>query len=146
MLDHKIRENIVRVARTWIGTPYYHQARVKGVGADCAGLIIGVGRECGLLDLNMNYDGYARSPEHGYLEPICNKELFRTTKDYPEAGDILLLTWGNMQHPQHLAIFTGEGSIVHSYAVVKKCVEHPFHQKFMGKTRGIYEYKVKDNG
>lgn len=29
-------------ARTWIGTPYHHQASVKGVGCDCLGLVRGV--------------------------------------------------------------------------------------------------------
>lgn len=36
---------IVAVARGWIGTPYLHQASVKGVGCDCLGLLRGVWRE-----------------------------------------------------------------------------------------------------
>lgn len=35
---------IVTIARDWIGTPYLHQASVKGVGADCLGLLRGVWR------------------------------------------------------------------------------------------------------
>lgn len=35
----------VRIARTWIGTPYIHQASVKGAGCDCLGLLRGVWRE-----------------------------------------------------------------------------------------------------
>ncbi len=39
---------IVRRARGWLGTPYHHQASVKGVGCDCLGLIRGLWRElCG---------------------------------------------------------------------------------------------------
>ena len=39
---------IVRIARGWIGTPYVHQASVKGAGCDCLGLLRGVFRElCG---------------------------------------------------------------------------------------------------
>lgn len=34
--------DIVRIARTWLGTPYHHQASVKGVGCDCLGLVRGV--------------------------------------------------------------------------------------------------------
>ncbi len=34
--------DVVRTARTWLGTPYHHQGRLKGVGVDCAGLLIGV--------------------------------------------------------------------------------------------------------
>lgn len=39
------RDNIVRIARGWIGTPYAHQASVRGVGCDCLGLLRGVWRE-----------------------------------------------------------------------------------------------------
>ncbi len=36
---------VVAAARAWIGTPYHHQASVRGVGADCLGLVRGVYRE-----------------------------------------------------------------------------------------------------
>ena len=35
---------IVAEARSWIGTPYHHQASVKHVGCDCLGLVRGVWR------------------------------------------------------------------------------------------------------
>jgi NlpC/P60 family putative phage cell wall peptidase len=39
------RDSIVKAARGWLGTPYHHQASLKGVGADCLGLIRGIWRE-----------------------------------------------------------------------------------------------------
>jgi NlpC/P60 family putative phage cell wall peptidase len=36
---------IIAIARSWIGTPYVHQASVKGAGCDCLGLLRGVWRE-----------------------------------------------------------------------------------------------------
>lgn len=39
------REAIIAAARGWLGTPYHHQASVKGVGCDCLGLIRGVWRD-----------------------------------------------------------------------------------------------------
>ena len=36
---------IVASARAWIGTPYQHQASLKGIGCDCLGLLRGVWRE-----------------------------------------------------------------------------------------------------
>lgn len=39
------RDDIVAVGRGWIGTPYRHQASLKGVGADCLGLVRGLWRE-----------------------------------------------------------------------------------------------------
>jgi len=35
----------VNIARSWIGTPYVHQASIKGAGCDCLGLLRGVWRE-----------------------------------------------------------------------------------------------------
>lgn len=39
------RAAVVAAARGWIGTPYRHQASLKGVGCDCLGLVRGVWRE-----------------------------------------------------------------------------------------------------
>ncbi len=47
------RSNIVDAARSWLGTPYHHQAALKGIGADCLGLVRGVWR-----------DVYGTEPEH----------------------------------------------------------------------------------
>ncbi len=33
------------IARTWLGTPYRHQASMRGEGTDCLGLLRGVWRE-----------------------------------------------------------------------------------------------------
>jgi NlpC/P60 family putative phage cell wall peptidase len=36
---------VVAAARGWIGTPYRHQASLRGSGCDCLGLVRGVWRE-----------------------------------------------------------------------------------------------------
>lgn len=38
-------EVVIATARGWIGTPYIHQASLKGKGCDCAGMLRGVWRE-----------------------------------------------------------------------------------------------------
>lgn len=43
------REEVVREALTWEGTPYHHHARVKGVGVDCAQLPAAVYEAVGLI-------------------------------------------------------------------------------------------------
>lgn len=37
-----MRDAIVKEALEWVRTPYHHEARLKGVGVDCAQLLIGV--------------------------------------------------------------------------------------------------------
>lgn len=39
------RSAIIAATRGWIGTPYQHQASVRGIGADCLGLVRGVWRQ-----------------------------------------------------------------------------------------------------
>lgn len=36
---------VVALARTWLGTPYLHQASCRGAGCDCLGLIRGIWRD-----------------------------------------------------------------------------------------------------
>ena len=53
MLD---REGVCAIARSWIGTPYHHMGRVKGVGVDCAMFPLEVYREAGLIgDIEVPY-------------------------------------------------------------------------------------------
>lgn len=39
------RALVVDAARAWIGTPYHHQASLRGVGTDCLGLVRGIWRD-----------------------------------------------------------------------------------------------------
>lgn len=41
-MTRDLGEHAVLAARGWLGTPYHHQAAVKGAGCDCLGLIRGV--------------------------------------------------------------------------------------------------------
>lgn len=38
MTEEEQREAVVAEAESWVGTPYHHIARIKGVGVDCATL------------------------------------------------------------------------------------------------------------
>jgi NlpC/P60 family putative phage cell wall peptidase len=41
-MSDSIGPRVVAAARGWLGTPYHHQAAVRGAGCDCLGLIRGV--------------------------------------------------------------------------------------------------------
>ncbi|RIA56758.1 NlpC/P60 family protein [Dichotomicrobium thermohalophilum] len=41
-MTRTVGQRVVAAARGWLGTPYHHQAAVKGAGCDCLGLIRGV--------------------------------------------------------------------------------------------------------
>lgn len=129
---------VVAEARRWIGTPYQHQARVLGVGVDCAGLVLGVGRALGLVDFD--YFNYSQLPHRGMLRAICDERFERI--DDLEPGCILLMSFVvDPAQEQHLAIATGEGSIVHAYSHAGACVEHRYSAAWTSRTRQAYRYR-----
>ncbi len=50
MTEAQGRAALVAEARSWLGTPWHHRARVKGVGVDCAQFVVGVYSGAGLVD------------------------------------------------------------------------------------------------
>ena len=44
------RTAVVAEAMSWAGTPWHHQARVKGAGVDCANLVIAAYHNAGMID------------------------------------------------------------------------------------------------
>jgi cell wall-associated NlpC family hydrolase len=58
-LSAEKRADIVRAAKEWLRTPYHHQARVKGVGADCAMFPLAVYQECGVLPVDFVVPAYS---------------------------------------------------------------------------------------
>ncbi len=49
MTNDQVRASVVAEAMTWIGTPWAHMARLKGVGCDCCNLPIAAYSACGLI-------------------------------------------------------------------------------------------------
>ena len=43
------QERVRSEALTWLGTPYHHQGRVKGVGVDCGQILISIYEKAGIL-------------------------------------------------------------------------------------------------
>lgn len=113
------RFQLVEEARTWAGTPYRHQGRVKGVGVDCAGLIVCVMRALGLPAIDM--EGYARRPDGTLLDHVRSQTDAVAPGEH-EAGDIVVFHWD--RQPVHLGMLTGAESVIHSYAINRKVVEH----------------------
>lgn len=114
------RAEILAEARTWLGTPFHHQGRVKGVGVDCVGLIVGVLRTLGHAPLDQT--GYGREPHAGLLEAALEAQLMRVALDAAQPADVLLLRF--VREPQHVGLLTEAGGIIHTYERVGRVVEH----------------------
>lgn len=133
------RAQVVECARTWIGTRWQHQQRLKGEACDCAGLVIGVGAE--VFGIRAEVPAYGHTPHSGMLERIVSQYMVRkhATKILP--GDVLLMTWD--RDPHHMAIVSdldGELGLIHSYLEAKKVVEHRLDEKWRGRIRAVFEF------
>ena len=109
--------DIVAEARSWIGTPYHHQASLKDAGCDCLGLVRGIWRAF-----------YGAEPEHlpGYSpdwgerggdEPIiaaARRHMIeiRTTEAHP--GDVLVFRIRRGRIAKHTGVMTAPGRFVHA--------------------------------
>jgi NlpC/P60 family putative phage cell wall peptidase len=141
-------ENIVKQARTWLGTPFHHQARLKGKGCDCLGLIVGVVDELSLKDKYgqplAGYDEitYSKEPDGEYLAQKLTSLLDEVPLDDACAGDLALFKV--RENPQHLAIFTDyEGTLgmIHCYAQARRVVEHRLDEDWKSRLIKVFRWQ-----
>ena len=117
------RAQIVSEARSWLGTRFQHQAHLKGVGCDCAGLVVGVCKALTLSDFDKT--DYTHLPDGAMLRQVCNDHMTPITLTEAQPGDAILCHFGG--HPQHLGILgdypLGGLSIIHAYSLAKRVIE-----------------------
>jgi len=109
---------IIAEARNWIGTPYRHQASLKGVGCDCLGLVRGVWRAV-MGDEPERAPPYAPDwAEAAKGEPLAEaaaRHLQPIAVDAFAEGDVLLFRWRGGLPAKHLAIVTASDLMVHAH-------------------------------
>lgn len=133
---------VLHAAREWIGTPYCHQASVKGVGCDCLGLLRGVWREV---------IGPEPEPVPAYSmdwsEPQREERLWiaaqrlMAPKPLTEAvpGDVLLFRMRDGSVAKHVGIqgMTGpKATFVHAYSghgVIESAFSTPWERRVVAR-------------
>ena len=137
-----IAEEAVAAARGWIGTPYRHQASVRGYGTDCLGLLRGVWREL-----------YGAEPEiipaytPDWSEARGEEQLWRAAmrhllvKDVDDAasGDVLLFRMRDGGVAKHLGLSGRVGahpSFIHAYSghsVLECSLSRPWRRRIVAR-------------
>ncbi|MET3835902.1 NlpC/P60 family putative phage cell wall peptidase [Brevundimonas sp. UYEF29] len=113
---------VVVSARSWLGTPYRHQASVKGVGADCLGLVRGVWREL-VGDEPEVLPAYSADwAEIGGREALleaAGRWMRPVAVDQMRPGDVLLFRMSPRAAVKHCAILSDldgpEPRMIHAY-------------------------------
>ncbi len=146
---------VIACARTWIGTRFHHQGRLKrnqqhAGGVDCLGLLIGVARELNLLDRQGR--PIADADELAYPHYPDGIKLLNTLRHYMTEiplsalapGCIALFRMDAM--PQHLGIISDymgsdkpELGLIHAYAQARKVVEHRLDEYWREKIVVVFK-------
>jgi cell wall-associated NlpC family hydrolase len=101
---HVTRADVVKAARSWLGTPYIHQHRAKGHGVDCVGLVIGVARELGIVAPDFDVNAYERTPDGSTMIAQCDRFMDRLHMDSVLPGNVLVYEFDRRLGPQHMGI------------------------------------------
>ncbi|WP_438749448.1 NlpC/P60 family protein [Pararhizobium sp. O133] len=131
---------VVALTESWIGTPYRHQASLKGVGCDCLGLVRGVWREL-----------YGTEPElppayqPDWAERGGTDRLFEAARRHfgeplyeMRPGDLLLFRWRPDLPAKHAGIACGDDRFIHAYeqaAVIRSALVPSWRRRIAGVFR-----------
>lgn len=144
-------QKIANAAISWLGTPYQNNAMVRGVGVDCAYLLVAAVVESGLMPKDkLNIEDYSNEwhlhhSEEKYLkyvEQVADKVDLEN--DILEIGDFLLYQFGRCI--SHGAIYIGNGLVIHAFVdygvIFSKLEDVIFNDsRARSRLRAIYRFR-----
>lgn len=110
------RKEIVRVALTWVKTPYHHHAMLKGIGVDCAMILIAVFDEAGVVSaekVGYSPQWYLHHSEEKYLIEL-EKYAHEITEAEALPGDVVVYKTGRAFAHGAIIIEPGWPDIIHA--------------------------------
>ncbi|CAN1509787.1 phage_NlpC_fam, putative phage cell wall peptidase, NlpC/P60 family [Rhabdaerophilaceae bacterium] len=144
--DGDFRAKIVEAARGWIGTPYRHQASLRGQGADCLGLLRGVWRDV-LGPEPEPLPAYSAhwndAPGNEPLLDLAHRRLVACEANATlRPGRVILFRWRPDLPVRHCAIATGLGHFVHAHD--RACVaEVALHARWRRQIAGLFDFPMR---
>lgn len=130
------RADIVTAARDWLGTPYHHQASLRGVGCDCLGLVRGIWRELygPEPEAAPPYSpAWAESLREEALAAAGLRHLRPVALGAEQPGDVLLFRWRAHLPAKHCAILGTPKTIIHAHdgAAVREVALTPWWRRHL---------------
>ncbi len=109
------RAAVIAEAEGWLGTPYHHMARVRGVGCDCLTLLATVYRAAGVVPAieipHYPPDWHLHRTNELYLEGLLRYGTEIAAG--PQGGDVALFRFGRCF--SHGAIVTDWPYVIHAW-------------------------------
>ncbi|WP_210254781.1 hypothetical protein [Methylocapsa sp. S129] len=117
MNEPATRAAVVAATRSWIGTPYHVCADVKGVGCDCAMLLVRVFCDLGLVapfdPRPYSSDWHLHRSDEVYLRLLLERAH---AVDSPEPGDVVLFRYGRCFSHGGIVSKSSPLTIIHAFA------------------------------
>jgi cell wall-associated NlpC family hydrolase len=110
------RQAVCAEAMTWLRTPYLHAADIKGVGVDCAMLVVRVYVAQGLAPADLDPrpyppDWHMHRSEERYMGWV---QRFGERVDAPLPGDVVMWKFGRA-FSHGAIVLDAAGGIIHAY-------------------------------
>lgn len=136
-------DTIITLARAWIGTPYHHQASLKGGGCDCLGLLRGVYREAYALDKDPEemppYSPDWAESSKGREDMLgAARRHLKEVEGEPQPGDLVVFRFHAKSVAKHCAIMAYNGKMIHAHqgnAVIEVAMVPWWRRKIAGVFR-----------
>jgi NlpC/P60 family putative phage cell wall peptidase len=130
-----LSSRVIIEAQSWIGTPYRHQASLKGIGCDCLGLLRGVWRGVmgGEPELVPPYSPDWAEAGADTLVAAARRHFVEIDLSTFEPGDVLLFRWRDKLPAKHCAIATSRDTMIHAHdgASVAEVAFAPWWQRHL---------------
>lgn len=140
---------IVQIARSWIGTPYHHQASLKGVGCDCFGLVRGVWRE--LYDSSEPEDvpaysrDWAEATGEETMMEAARRHMIEVKLHEARAGDVMIFRFRDFYVAKHSVILTVDNKMIHATEGSPVCEVH-LSSWWLRHAGGAFRFPLLDDG
>lgn len=141
-----LRAQIIAAARSWIDTPYQHQASLRGVGCDCLGLVRGVWRDVIGAEPEAPHSYTPDWAEAGGSEQLAQaaaRHLIATNKQAFCGAEILLFRWRSDLPAKHMAIATSPDWMIHAHDGARAC-EVPITRWWRRRLAFVFEFPNMD--
>lgn len=112
-----IQRKVMQEAISWLGTPYHHNARVKGAGVDCAMLLCEVFERSGAIPKiepeQYPHDWHLHKDKERFLQMLdAHGERVESFANVMP-GDVITFKFGRCF--SHGSIYIGSYEIIHAY-------------------------------
>jgi len=137
-----IGDEALNEARGWIGTPYVHQAAVRGAGTDCLGLLRGIWRVLYGAEpeaVPAYTPDWSEASRDERLWAVARRYLVEKPLDDEAPGDVILFRMRAGGVAKHLGIVArvgGTPSFVHAYSghgVMESPLSAPWRRRIVAR-------------